>query len=97
MKPYFKDECNHGKKCYVGSKKYQAWSIGELEDYKIDVYIFTDSQGQQVCIRYGDEPHEYVSPGSVCSFLLLVDSGLQAYSEAYTVLRENGTFKWERY
>ena len=37
---------------------------------KYDVYVHEgDLGGANVCIRYGDEGHEYVSPGTVLDFL----------------------------
>jgi hypothetical protein len=53
--PIYEDKCGHT------SASYQGTCIESLNGYTVDVYVFEDSIGLNVCLRYGNEAHEYYS------------------------------------
>lgn len=60
--PYYKDHCRHGKSCFIKSIT--------VDGKKHDLYVFENGSGRkEVCIRYGNECHEYISPGDLNDFL----------------------------
>jgi len=78
------DGCNHGEECYVGT----------TDCY--DVYIFTEERhGQKVCIRYGDDGHQYISPGRLSDFYRASDM-MPDYQQVRQLLDRVGQLKWER-
>lgn len=57
---YWSDGCEHPSDSYIGSFT--------IDTRKYDVYYFKDDfawNGKSVCIRYGNECHEYISPGTM--------------------------------
>lgn len=56
-----KKYCCHPDCGFVGS-----FEIGKA---KYDFYIYDDLHGPEVCLRYGPNPEDYRSPGSLFSFL----------------------------
>ena len=59
---YWFDGCEHPKESYVGS-----FSINTR---KFDIYLYDDNGKEKVCVRFGNEHHEYLSLGDlkmVCS------------------------------
>ena len=97
-KPYYKDLCDHGPACFMGSTTYQEFSGQELVDRHIDVYVWEGSHGkeQNVCIRYGIEDSEYISAGNMVHFVKTAEDNMHlAYSYAMGVLQAKGTFKYE--
>jgi hypothetical protein len=71
--PFWKDSCNHPEESYIGSaiysERYFEEGIVQYKDQKIDVYVFDNPSSQNVCIRYSNEPSEYISPGTLLDFL----------------------------
>ena len=62
-KPFWEDGCQHGEDCYVGSFR--------TETEKIDVYLYTTLRDHEICLRFGNDCHEYYSPGPLLQFLNL--------------------------
>ena len=60
--PHWKDQCNHGDDNFVGSFSVR----GAAHDLYVDDVM-------DCCIRYGNEPHEYISPGSVSGLFVAED------------------------
>jgi hypothetical protein len=61
--PIFENHCNHSKESYVGSFFFDGWH---------DVYVFPNPRYDkigEVCIRYGNEGSEYISPGGITGFM----------------------------
>lgn len=86
MNPYWTDHCEHckdGRGIYVGS-----FSIGSGEESQYDVYLYQDGIiGDSVCIRYGEEGHEYISPGSLEQVRETVfNHFIPSYSMAYALI-----------
>ena len=55
---YWVDGCLHSEGSYIGSFS--------INNEKYDLYYFPSTEhGMEVCIRYGQEGHEYLSPGSM--------------------------------
>lgn len=83
--PRFRDCCEHGVAYFVRRVTLRDHSSADL-------YVYPSTLGAQLCFRYGDEPREYVSPGSVASYLLrgtefLDDDVRRALSDLYQVGR----------
>ena len=76
--------CSHNKNDYIGS-------IAVLSDdpsisyHLYDVYRYKNSGQDEVCLRYGDENHQYISPGTLENIKKGYDP---AYSEAYDLIME---------
>ena len=60
---YWRNTCEHNPNEYIGSFT--------IDTKKYDVYYFKSTSscfswnGKEVCIRYGNEDYEYISPGSM--------------------------------
>jgi len=80
--------CKHAKSEYVGSI-----IINETGLTWLDVYVFQDRLGQEVCIRYGSEDHQYYSP---CEVINVYRSPNPVYQAAIRVLEYKGKMVWER-
>lgn len=95
--PVWQDACEHGVDCYVCSFQVLKHDTKEIKKY--DLYVFpNDYYGNEVCIRYGNEGHEYISPGGLAQFLMsaaLHRGVLPEYSAAADILRERGKMTWE--
>jgi hypothetical protein len=88
-KPVFHDSCNHLQGSYVGS-------ITDLEGKWYDIYVYkstVNKKSQDVCIRYGKEDHEYISPGSLLNVL---DTKSEIYELAAHVILKHGTVEFIR-
>ncbi|KKN09792.1 hypothetical protein LCGC14_1043000 [marine sediment metagenome] len=98
--PLFVDDCKHGKDCYVGTVEVVHRRGAELARY--DVYVFDDRiLGPEVCLRFGDEGGEYVSPGRVADFVKTAGchwaEGYQTeYTAALELLMARGQIGWQR-
>lgn len=58
MTPYWEDGCSHFiLDTYIGSFS--------IDEEKYDVFTYEKSNKTHICIRYGNEDSEYLSPGSV--------------------------------
>ena len=95
MKKYWTNHCKHPKDNYVCSyESIQSTQDGLIED-KIDMYAHSDiSLGETlICLRYGQEPHEYMSCGNVLS----VASGREEVKKkAIRLLGYLGIYTWTR-
>jgi len=58
------DACDHPLDSFIGN---YMWHNG-LGRVSWDIYIYPDRDGPSVCIRYGEEDSEYISPGSLVTF-----------------------------
>jgi hypothetical protein len=72
-KPTWKDGCGHPPESFVGSVF--AYPDGHGGGQWVDVYVFDDGwpdgeSSQQVCLRVGDEPQDYLSVGTVLDLLV---------------------------
>jgi hypothetical protein len=73
--PRFIDHCQHGKKCFIETIQHADSRYADFKDY--DIYVFEDQRlGAEVCIRYGNKPYEYISPGRI------TDLALKAYIDS---------------
>lgn len=63
--PRWKDCCEHAKESYVAT--FEIWDKGKCEVY--DLYVFDQRGRSEVCLRFGDEPGDYISPGNVGQLL----------------------------
>ena len=96
--PYWTDHCTHGHDTYVAS--FIHWTLGEEGEKhaKVDIYIFPDDYyGHEICLRYGDDGPEYLSPTGLVPFISSAardHNGL--YAKALEVLQRHGKIKWER-
>ena len=57
------DGCDHPEDSFLGV----VWTRENGKRKAYDVYVFEDSMGASVCLRYGDGDSEYISPGSLRS------------------------------
>ena len=62
---YWTDHCHHPEDSYVGSGDYIFKNGSDFVEVQIDVYAYQTSLGTDICIRFGPNPEDYASPGSV--------------------------------
>ena len=75
LKPFFTDCCDHPPESYVCSFVQKGYIDHETKkrvdcERKYDLYVYPTQEGYDVCIRTGNEPGEYISPGDAIEFLL---------------------------
>ena len=93
--PKFIDQCDHGKENFIGT----IWVVeknkaGELEQNPYDVHIFEDATfGTEVCIRYGNEPQDYFSPGQITN---LIGRNVPVYEKAWRLIQAKGRLTYQR-
>lgn len=97
-KPKFKDCCNHGIDSFIGTidciEKYKYGDSFKYQEIQYDVYVFKESfYGHEVCLRFGDEEHEYLSPGPITRLSL---SSHEHYRKALELITSKGKFIYER-
>lgn len=99
--PEFKDGCDHGHNAFVGTVQYveidKSSASGFVKKF-LDVYVFDAERGQHVCLRYGNEPHEYYSPGTTIEFFkAAVIHGFKMidYARAADLLLSRGEVVWK--
>ena len=88
-KPSWPDGCGHKRSEWVGTVK--TWPSGSSEPMAVDVYVHEGDIGRSVahvCIRYGAEGHEYLTPGSVLDFLAAaaINDKVSYYKEVAALL-----------
>ena len=89
------DQCDHPKGSFVGSIQHLNH---EHKEEWLDVYVYEDKiDGTSVCIRYGSEGSQYISPGSIFN---VIQSGMQrrgdAYELAFHVIKKHGKITFVR-
>jgi len=91
--PVWDNKCDHAAEEYVGSFVVVR-SPGDEEKY--DLYVYTDkvSGNAHGCLRYGNEGHEYLSPG--CVTHMFQNTDLLSYRGACEMLRNEGRFGWTK-
>lgn len=96
--PVFKDGCEHSPDCYVCTFRVLEIRSGNYSYVNYDLYLFPQSfQGTEVCIRYGDKPEEYISPGGLGEFMNTAGihwADMVHYQRASLILRNFGCFAW---
>lgn len=87
--PVWEDRCQHPPESYVGSYQFVRHPVDGW--HYCDLYIFDDCE---VCIRIGNEPQEYYSPGPLADFLprAFMD---ERYKGAYYLMRRKGRIMWK--
>ena len=91
--PLFKDECEHKEGSYVATFKVIT---DELVTERYDLYVWQGKfGGSRVCLRYGDKPEEYLSPGPVENVLQMSTTD-DVYWKTRQILQAVGNFVWKR-
>lgn len=106
--PFWTDHCTHGHDTYVasfihyerrqgGNEHYERRQGGEVKT-KVDIYIFPDDYfGQEICLRYGEEDSQYMSPTGLAYFIRsALHDRYGLYEKALEVIQQHGKIKWER-
>ena len=92
--PLYGDCCEHGQDTYVSS-----FLIHESDGKTgYDLYVYTNHFKQDVCLRYGDEPHEYFSVGQLNHLMTQMadEVMITSYRVALSILARYGTFGWDK-
>jgi len=90
----FEDHCGHGSKEYLGALDYPERKP-ELHFIRLELYIYEDTLGQELCCRYGNEPHEYLSPGSIME-VLICDIKTAKRRAIIDFLKAKGRVTWKQ-
>ena len=97
--PRWQDHCEHLPGSYVGTVMVNFPSkTSDLQP--LDVYVYENRLRlrQDVCIRYGNEPEDYYSPGSVIdlisSFASLTD--MWVYGKVIALILSRMTCRWHK-
>lgn len=77
---FFKNHCGHPASSYVGSLDMSQTRLPYSYPY-MDIYLY---DGLKVCVRTGDEAHEYMSLGTI--FDLLMSDTKYVKAIAYFIL-----------
>ena len=89
-KPFFRDPCEHGEGCYVGS--FVIYTREGEEEF--DLYIYhSPSMGPEACIRHGNGDSEYYSPGRLVD-LIRGSAHSDVYAKAVDLLTQIGEIGW---
>lgn len=94
--PKFIDHCNHGADNFIGTIHVteKDRQTGELKQVPYDIYIFEDATfGTEACIRFGNEPNEYLSPGQVTN---LVGRDMPVYEKTWKLIQAKGRLIYQR-
>jgi len=94
--PKFIDQCNHGIDNFIGTIHVteKDHKTGELKQVPYDVHIFEDAIfGTEVCIRFGNEPDEYLSPGQITN---LTGRNMPVYEKAWRLIQAKGRLIYQR-
>lgn len=87
--PIYADWCNHGRESFVGSFKVYR------EDERVDTYDLYIFERNCVCLRYGNKPEEYLSPGKIVN-LISASYHARLYHEALILLQAKGDIIFAR-
>ena len=88
--PVWREACGHGG--YVCSFEHRP-TIDRVDKY--DLYVFEQPGRQEVCLRFGDDGHEYCSPGPIQQVCTLAEIDSK-YRRVVALLLRYGAIKWER-
>jgi len=93
--PVWHDGCQHDKDSFVAS--FELLNHKQKRMNKYDLYLFQDigSGRQHVCIRYGNEEGEYISPGHLGGFLTRSNGTYEPYATAIRILLSYGDVEWK--
>ena len=94
--PIWPNGCEHEEGTYVAS--FEIFNFKQNKIDKYDLYLFQDrgSKCQHVCIRYGKEGSEYISPGDLGGFLARSDGVYEPYATAVRILLHYGNVEWSK-
>lgn len=94
-KPVFDDHCEHGESAYIGSFDLVIRDSNNtfLEGF-YDVYVYDGNRGSEICIRYGNEPADYISPGRIDQFAQLQQDEVKTC--ALALINKHGRFRYEK-
>jgi len=88
--PKWPESCGHGG--YVGTFEAIENVVEGVKTY--DVYVWADSHGyQEVCLRYGPEGSDYLSPGELVSVIQYAASR-HRYARTVQLLEKYGKITW---
>ncbi len=93
--PRFTNHCNHETEEFIGGGSYVASVDKRLQTVWIDVYVYAGTYGQEICIRYNNDPEGYCSAGFIPDFISSCSGGeLPMYRHTYDILKAQGTLKY---
>jgi len=95
-KPFYPNECGHPDDAYVGSFITVEIVNSQVIHENFDVYVFTTTgkNVQELCVRYGKEPHEYIAHGFVVDAIR--DHLISNYKAIIEVLKKKGNIIWQK-
>jgi hypothetical protein len=95
--PIFEDDCGHPEGSYVGSFVMTEWDQDDRPHReRYDLYVFPHpTRGQSVCMRYGNEGYQYLSPGPLYSLIQGTEL-MESYQVALGMLLYYGQIRWTR-
>ena len=83
--PHWENHCEHPTESFVGTIR------DTTEHEVVDVYVYKQrvTNHYKVCLRYGEQADDYLSPyGDVGTFLYNVDSGGEYSTDTYRLAAE---------
>lgn len=91
--PVYTNHCNHADHEFIGT--IEAHQPSPNRTFKLyDVYVYAEGyHGHEVCIRYGNEGYQYMSPGPIH---YLAKMGSPVHKKALELICEKGRFIYER-
>lgn len=85
---YWHNGCNHSSEDYVGSFEIEKWSQELNAISRYDVHFCLSGINQnEVCIRYGNDSHQYIGTGNIGNLVRAVCDGI-VYRQALIMILE---------
>ena len=83
--PHWENECGHED--YLFSVAYTDESF-EDSQRKLDVYLVDNRKSSDICIRYGPEGEDYLSPPPLSEIFLWILHGVADENKTYLVVAD---------
>jgi hypothetical protein len=83
--PHWENECGH--KDYLFSVAYDDENFGSSQR-KLDVYLVARGKSSDICIRYGPEGDDYLSPPPLSDIFRWILHGVADENKTYLVVAD---------
>jgi hypothetical protein len=91
--PYWQDGCKHKRSEFIGG--FESYSRNDKIFKRYDLYLFKAKYyGTEACIRYGNEPYEYISPGPIT--LMALHTQDDVYFRALELINRSVTLRYKK-
>lgn len=90
-RPKWVDHCGHGPHTYVATFESVYADVNKkIVREELDLHVW---HGNKICLRFGNEPSEYYSPGTVSNVLRSAHL-MESYARVTQILLAMGRIVW---